>query len=396
MATTQEAAPPEVPTARRGLFGHRRLTDEEKREAFFTATQWRLMWLKFRSHRWALWGLLVISVFYFVAIFAGFFATNDPVTRRPEYQYLPPSILGKARSFRLFDQEGSFRPVVYPVRTKLNLQTFEQDVFPDLENERPLRLFARGDPYSLFFIIESDIHLFGSGDPEVRWFPLGTDGSGRCLYSRMVHGATLSLSIGILAIAISWVLGVLIGGISGYFGGIVDNVIQRIIEVLMSFPTLPLWIALSAALPLHWTVVQVYFAITLILSVLGWTGLARVVRSKLLAVREEEFVLAATLDGCRRPRLVARHMLPAFASHLIVVASNQVPGMILGETALSFIGVGLRAPAVSWGVLLREAQNVQSVALRPWLLLPALLVVFTVVAFQFLGDGLRDAMDPYR
>ena len=395
MAATQEAAPVDL-RARRGLFRRRQLTEAERREAYFTATQWRLIWLKFRSHRWALGGLLVLSIFYFVAIFAGFFATNDPVTRRPEYQYLPPSILGEARSFRLFDQAGGFRPVIYPVRTKLNLQTFEQDVFPDLEHERPLRLFARGDPYTLFFFIESDIHLFGTGDPEVRWFPLGTDRSGRCLYSRMVHGATLSLSIGILAIAVTWVLGVVIGGVSGYFGGIVDNAIQRMIEVLMSFPSMPLWIALSAALPLDWTVIEVYFAITMILSVLAWTGLARVVRGKLLAVREEEFVLAATLDGCRRPRLMARHMLPSFASHLIVVASNQIPGMILGETALSFIGVGLRAPAVSWGVLLQEAQNVQSVALRPWLLLPALLVVLTVVAFQFLGDGLRDAMDPYR
>ena len=396
MAATQEAAPVDLRARRRGLFRRRQLTEAERREAYFTATQWRLIWLKFRSHRWALGGLLVLSIFYFVAIFAGFFATNDPVTRRPEYQYLPPSILGEARSFRLFDQAGGFRPVIYPVRTKLNLQTFEQDVFPDLEHERPLRLFARGDPYTLFFFIESDIHLFGTGDPEVRWFPLGTDRSGRCLYSRMVHGATLSLSIGILAIAVTWVLGVVIGGVSGYFGGIVDNAIQRMIEVLMSFPSMPLWIALSAALPLDWTVIEVYFAITMILSVLAWTGLARVVRGKLLAVREEEFVLAATLDGCRRPRLMARHMLPSFASHLIVVASNQIPGMILGETALSFIGVGLRAPAVSWGVLLQEAQNVQSVALRPWLLLPALLVVLTVVAFQFLGDGLRDAMDPYR
>ena len=396
MAATQEAAPVDLRAGRRGLFRRRQLTEAERREAYFTATQWRLIWLKFRSHRWALGGLLVLSIFYFVAIFAGFFATNDPVTRRPEYQYLPPSILGKARSFRLFDQAGGFRPVIYPVRTKLNLQTFEQDVFPDLENERPLRLFARGDRYTLFFLIESDIHLFGTGDPEVRWFPIGTDRSGRCLYSRMVHGATLSLSIGILAVVVSWVLGVVIGGVSGYFGGIVDNVIQRMIEVLMSFPSMPLWIALSAVLPLDWTVVEVYFAITMIIAVLAWTGLARVVRGKLLAVREEEFVLAATLDGCRRPRLMARHMLPSFASHLIVVASTQIPNMILGETALSFIGVGLRAPAVSWGVLLQEAQNVQSVLLRPWLLLPGLLVALTVVAFQFLGDGLRDAMDPYR
>ena len=401
MATPTEAPPAVEATPTRERTGVNRrwrgkLTEEQRRETYFTATQWKLIWLKFRSHRWAMWGLAIISVFYFVAIFSGFFATNNPVERRPEYQFLPPSIIGQARSFRLFDQEGRFRPVVFPVRSKLNLVTFEQDYVPVREEEAPLRLFAKGDPYRLLGFIDTDIHLFGTGNPDVRWFPLGTDQSGRCLYSRMVHGSTLSLSIGILAILISWFMGIIVGGISGYFGGVTDNVIQRFIEVLIAFPSLPLWMALSAALPLHWSILQVYFAITVILSIFGWTGLARVVRGKLLALREEEYVLAASLDGAKTPRLILRHMMPSFASHLIVQASNQIPGMILGETALSFIGVGLRAPAISWGVLLQEAQNVQSVALRPWLLLPALMVIFTVVAFQFLGDGLRDAVDPYR
>ena len=271
-----------------------------REQDYYTATQWRLMWLKFRSHRWAVWGMLVIGWFYFVAIFAGFFALNDPVDRRPDMQYLPPEVGGKLGAFRLFDTEGRFRPVVYRVTSKLNFQTFERDFFPVPESETALRLFARGDPYKLLFLIETDVHLLGTGSDETRWFPLGTDGSGRCLYSRMVHGATLSLSIGILALIITWVLGIGIGGISGYFGGAVDTVIQRIIEVLLAFPTIPLWMALSATLPLHWSIVQVYFAITLIVSILGWTGLARLVRSRFLALREEEFTLAAKLDGARR------------------------------------------------------------------------------------------------
>ena len=370
--------------------------EQERRQEYYTATQWRLIWLKFRSHRWALWGMLVIGWFYFVAIFAGFFALNDPVDRRPDMQYLPPEIGGKLGAFRLFDIEGRFRPVIYRVTSKLNFQTFSRDFFPVPESETPLRLFVRGDPYTLLFFIETDIHLIGTGSDETRWFPLGTDGSGRCLFSRMVHGSTLSLSIGILAIVITWVLGIVIGGISGYFGGAVDTVIQRIIEVLLAFPTIPLWMALSATLPLHWSIIQVYFAITVIVSIIGWTGLARVVRSRFLALREEEFTLAAKLDGAPIRRLLFRHMLPSFYSHLIVEGSNRIPGMILAETALSFLGLGLREPAISWGVLLRGSQNVQSIATRPWLLLPALLVIAIVVAFQFLGDGLRDAADPYR
>lgn len=370
--------------------------ERRRQQQYYTATQWRLMWLKFRSHRWATWGMLVIGWFYFVAVFAGFFALNDPVDRRPDMQYLPPAVGGKLGAFRLFDAQGRFRPVVYRVTSKLNFETFARDFFPIAESEAPLRLFARGDPYRLLFLIETDVHLLGTGSEETRWFPLGTDGSGRCLYSRMVHGATLSLSIGILAIIITWVLGIVIGGISGYFGGVIDTVIQRIIEVLLAFPTIPLWMALSATLPLHWSIVQVYFAITLIVSIIGWTGLARIVRSRFLALREEEFTLAAKLDGAPTRRLLFRHMLPSFYSHLIVEGSNRIPGMILAETALSFLGLGLREPAISWGVLLQGAQNVQSIGTRPWLLLPALLVIAVVVAFQFLGDGIRDSADPYR
>jgi peptide/nickel transport system permease protein len=365
-------------------------SSQDRQEAYFTATQWKLIWLKFRRHRWAVVGFWVIFVLYVVAIFAGFFATNDAVERRPEYRYLPPARI----HFR--SETGSLGLYVYKLTSRLNLQTYEREFVEDTSVAFPLRFFVAGDPYKLLGLFRTNTRLIGTGDEVVRFFPLGTDGSGRCLYSRIVHGATISLSIGVLAIFIHWILGLFFGAISGYFGGIVDNVIQRIIEVIMSFPHLPLWMALSASLPLTWSVLRIYLAITIILSLMGWTGLARTVRSKFLALREEEFIVAARLDGARTTRLMFRHMLPQFASHLIVSASSAVPGMILGETSLSFLGLGLRAPAISWGVLLQEAQNVESVALRPWLLIPSLFVILVVVAFQFLGDGLRDAADPYR
>jgi peptide/nickel transport system permease protein len=347
-------------------------------------SQRKLIWLKFRGHRTAYWSLWLLTVLYAIALCAGFFATNDPVQRRVDRRFLPPGGL----DWRITG------PFVRARTSSLNIESLDR-VIRDTGGTARLKLFAAGDPYLLFGLIPARRHLLGTGDSYAAFFPLGTDGSGRCVWSRLVYGMQVSLSISLVSILLTMVLGIVIGGISGYFGGIVDSAVQRFTEVIMSFPSLPLWMALSAALPLSWSVFKVFFAISVILSLVGWTGLARVVRSKFLALREEEFVLAARLDGAGSGRLIFRHMLPLFSSHLIVAATVALPGMILGETALSFLGIGLRAPAISLGVLLQEAQNVESVALRPWLLAPAAAVILVVVAFSCVGDGLRDAADPY-
>jgi peptide/nickel transport system permease protein len=361
--------------------------DEQK---IFVASQWQLTWWKFRKHRLALISAVVIIALYLVAIFADVIAPADPEKVNPQLVFLPP------QQIQFVTPEGNLTaPFVYGYTLKRDPVSFRATFERDLNQRYPLGLFVPGEPYRFWGVFETNIRLFGTGDPAQAVHLMGTDRLGRDMFSRTVHGARVSLSIGLIGVLMSLVLGVALGGISGYYGGGLDNLIQRVIEFLRSIPSIPLWMGLSAALPKDMPPLQVYFAITVILSLIGWTGLARVVRGRFLALREEDFVMAARVSGCSEARVIFRHMVPAFTSHIIASLTLAIPGTILAETALSFLGLGLRSPVNSWGVLLQEAQNIRSVALAPWLLLPALAVVITVLAFNFFGDGLRDAADPY-
>ena len=366
--------------------------DDRDLETPYVYSQWRLMWLKLSKHRPAMISLYFLIAVYLVAIFAEFVAPSDPYYRLTEYLLAPPVRV------RFVDAEGGFslRPFVHGLTPMIDQKTFQRTYVPDTTTKEPVRLLVRGHPYKLWGLIPSSIHLIGVRDPETPFFLLGSDRQGRDLLSRMIYASRVSLSIGFIGVALSFLLGIFLGGVSGWYGGIVDNAIQRFIEILRSFPTLPLWMALAVALPPQWPVIRTYFAITVILSVLGWTGMARVVRGKFLALRSEDFVVAAQQANAPTSRILFRHLLPSFSSHLIAAGTLSIPEMVLAETALSFLGIGLRAPAISWGVMLQKAQNIQSVAVTPWLLLPVLCVIAVVLAFNFLGDGLRDAADPYR
>ncbi len=352
------------------------------------ASQWQLMWWKFRKHRLAVIGGSVVLLFYFVAIFADFFAPVSPSTYIAEYAFAPP------QTINLF-HDGQFAPYVNGYKFERDPVSFRKTWSLDEQTVVPIGLFVHGEPYKLWGLIDSDIHLIGplqAGDP---FYLLGADKSGRDVFSRTLFSSRVSLSIGLVGVFISMSLGILLGGISGLVGGMWDNVIQRLIEITMSIPMLPVIIAIAALVPINWSVLLVYFIISILLALTGWTWLARVVRSKFLALREEDFVLAARLDGVKTRRLIFRHMLPSFYSHIIATVTLALPGMIIAETALSFLGVGLRPPVVSWGVQLQEAQKITVIASYPWLLTPAVAVISIVLAFNFLGDGLRDAADPY-
>ncbi len=363
------------------------LTPEQER--FYMASQWRMMWWRFRRHKLALWSAVFLILMYLSIIFSEFLAPYNLHTRHSKFIHAPPQTVH-------YVHDGEFvGPFVYGTRFRLDMENLKRVYTEDTSVVRPIRFFCLGDGYKFWSMIEGRFHFFcpPEGGTLFLW---GTDRLGRDVLSRIIYGGRISLTVGLIGISISFVLGMLIGGLAGYYGGWVDGITQRTIEVIRSFPELPLWMALSAALPVTWSPILIYFVIMIILGLLDWTGLARAVRSKLLAVREEDFVTAAILMGAPPKRVIARHMLPSFMSHLIASATLSVPNMILGETALSFLGLGLRPPITSWGVLLAEAQNMNVVALYPWLMLPVLPVVIVVLAFNFLGDGLRDAADPYK
>jgi peptide/nickel transport system permease protein len=358
-------------------------------ERYFLASQWRMMWWKFRRHRIALASLWILVAFYVVVLFAEVFAPYELQTRNTEYIYSSP------QSIHLFHDGRLVGPFVYGLKYTLNMENLHREYDEDRAQVYPIRFFCQGDAYKLWGAVPARFHVICPAEGGTL-FLLGTDRLGRDMLSRIIYGTRISLTVGLIGITISFTLGLVIGGIAGYYGGMADLAIQRVIEIIRSFPSLPLWLALSAALPVTWSPILVFFGITLILGLIEWTGLARAVRSKLLSLREEDFCTAAILMGAKPSRIIGRHLLPSFMSHLIASATLSIPSMILGETALSFLGLGLRPPVTSWGVLLNEAQNINVVAEYPWLMLPVVPVIIVVLAFNFMGDGLRDAADPYK
>lgn len=363
-----------------------RLTPEQER--FYLASQWTLMWWKFKRHRVAVVSAIILLLMYASTLVTEVLVPYNLHTRHTDFIYASP------QSVHVFHEGKLVAPFVYGLKKSLNMETLRREYSEDTSRMYPLRYFCSGDPYRFWGLVDMSFHLVCPAEGSTL-FLLGTDRLGRDVLSRIFYGARISLTIGLIGIIVSFVLGLVIGGIAGYFGGLADMLIQRMIEIIRSFPELPLWMALSAVLPVTWSPLLIYFGITGILALLDWTGLARSVRSKLLALREEDYCTAARLMGARPKRIIARHLLPGFMSHLIASATLSIPGMILGETALSFLGIGLRPPITSWGVLLNEAQNINVVALYPWLMLPVVPVIVVILAFNFFGDGLRDAADPY-
>jgi len=377
-ALAEQPTPAEPPPATRRGRKRRAPSDE-------TASQAKLIWWRFRRHKLALVSLFIVGFIYFVAIFGGFLAPYTQDEYHAVYSYAPPQVLHVSTS-------GFF---VYDYKYTTNADTLARTFSADKTKKIPLGFFVKGQKYKILGLISSDIHFFGPKDPNAPFYLIGSDRQGRDMLSRVIYGTRISMSIGLIGVLISFTIGVVLGGVSGYFGGRVDTVIQRFIEFVISMPTLPLWLGLSAAVPPTWGPVKTYFAVTIIISLIGWTGLARVVRGRFMEIRGEDFVLAAELDGVSKRRIIMSHMLPSFASHIIAALTLAIPSMILAETSLSFLGLGLVPPAVSWGVLLEDAQSVRAVATAPWLLLPAVAVVVAVMSLNFVGDGLRDAADPY-
>jgi peptide/nickel transport system permease protein len=358
---------------------------EEKR---FATSQLELIRRRFLRNRVAIVGGSVVLGFYIVALFANFLAPYDADQRFDTKIYVPP------QPVYLVD-DGRVYPHILGLKSTIDPETLRRAYTPDPTEKIPVEFFLRGAPYKLFGLIPTDVHLFGVRSQDMGIFLLGTDRQGRDQFSRLLIGSQISLTIGLVGVFLSLLIGSVFGVASGYYGGWIDDLMQRIIEVVRSFPAIPLWMALAAAFPPHWPPLQVYFAISVVLSLIGWTWLARQLRGKVLALREEEFVLATQLAGASDARVIGKHLIPAVSGHIIVVSTLAVPGMILAETALTFLGIGIRPPLVSWGTLLQEAQNIQTLAHFPWLLMPVVVIASAVLAFNFLGDGLRDATDPY-
>ncbi len=362
-------------------------------EKVYVAPPWKLMWWRFRKHKMAMISGVILIFFYFTAIFCEFVAPYDPDNALIQFKQAPPT------EIHIRDSQGNFHPpFVYQHKRAMDPNTLAITFTEDPSKAYPIQLFVHGFQYKLLGVWTTDIHLYGlpKDAQDVQGiFIFGTDRMGRDMFSRIAYGARLSLSMGMVSVFLSLLLGVVLGGISGYFGGTADIIIQRGIEFIRTIPTIPLYMTLAAALPVDWPITNVYFGLTMILALVGWTWMARAVRGRFLAMREEDFVMAARLNGSNEMRMILRHMLPSFMSYIIAQLTLNIPNMILWETGLSFIGLGLRAPAISWGVLLQEAMNIRSLMLSPWVLTPGFAVVISVLAFNFVGDGLRDAADPY-